>query len=441
MVTFEGFLKVYGRSGEDNLLPAVTTGDNLSLQSALARQTFAKPPARYTEGSLVKKLEDLGIGRPSTYATIIDTVQTRGYVERGEGEGTEREVVELSIGNEQLANSNELAVDDYQLAPAEKSANSAEEAVAEGQLNATGAKPRREYSEAELTDFEGRETKRINDLQVIRTIVTEKTGADRGKLVPTPSGELIADFLINHFDEIVDYKFTAGVEKHFDDIASDKLDRNRMLASFYTPFHARIEAAGDIDRSAVAQAREIGTHPKTGKPILARFGRFGPLLQLGATEDKDNKPQFAPMPAGARVETVTLEQALKAFELPRVVGTTEDKQEIKANVGRFGPYIQVGKLFVSIKKPLDPHTINEAEARELYVDKLKAEAEKNIADFGDGIKVLKGRYGPYITDGNKNAKIPKDTEPADITHEQAKELLAAAPAKTAKRRVVRRKKK
>ena len=276
---------------------------------------------------------------------------------------------------------------------------------------------------------------------IIRTIVTEKTGADRGKLVPTPSGELIADFLINHFDEIVDYKFTAGVEKRFDDIASDKLDRNRMLASFYTPFHARIEAAGDIDRSAVAQAREIGTHPKTGKPILARFGRFGPLLQLGATEDKDNKPQFAPMPAGARVETVTLEQALKAFELPRVVGTTEDKQEIKANVGRFGPYIQVGKLFVSIKKPLDPHTINEAEARELYVDKLKAEAEKNIADFGDGIKVLKGRYGPYITDGNKNAKIPKDTEPADITHEQAKELLAAAPAKTAKRRVVRRKKK
>ena len=444
VVTFEGFLKVYGRSGEDNLLPAVTTGDNLSLQSALARQTFAKPPARYTEGSLVKKLEDLGIGRPSTYATIIDTVQTRGYVERGEGEGTEREVVELRLEPVSASNATNSLPGD---------------SASDKRVTTNGADPKYVSSDETILGADSLAGPASSDLRaehavggasddgsgknssIIRTIVTEKTGADRGKLVPTPSGELIADFLINHFDEIVDYKFTAGVEKHFDDIASDKLDRNRMLASFYTPFHARIEAAGDIDRSAVAQAREIGTHPKTGKPILARFGRFGPLLQLGATEDKDNKPQFAPMPAGARVETVTLEQALKAFELPRVVGTTEDKQEIKANVGRFGPYIQVGKLFVSIKKPLDPHTINEAEARELYVDKLKAEAEKNIADFGDGIKVLKGRYGPYITDGNKNAKIPKDTEPADITHEQAKELLAAAPAKTAKRRVVRRKKK
>ena len=375
IITFDGFLKVYGRNKEDNVLPALSSGDTLELNEALARQTFSRPPARYTEGSLVKKLEELGIGRPSTYATIISTIQTRGYVERGMGEGTEREIIELQLKKD----------------------------------------------------------------AVKRDIVTEKTGADKGKLVPTPAGELIADFLTNHFDTVVDYGFTASVEEHFDDIAGNKLDRNAMLKDFYGPFHERIENSGDIDRASVAQAREVGVHPKTGKPILARFGRFGPLLQLGATESEE-KPEFAPLPKGTRVETVTLEQALKAFELPRIVGTTADGQEMKANVGRFGPYIQVGKLFVSMKKPLDPHTITEVEARELYEAKLKAEAEKNIADFGDGIKVLNGRYGPYITDGKKNAKIPKGTEPKSVTHEQAKELLAAAPAAGKKRRFVRKKK-
>ena len=380
VVVFDGFLKVYGGGKEDNLLPAVTSGDELSLESVLARQTFARPPARYTEGSLVKKLEELGIGRPSTYATIISTVQTRGYVERGQGEGVEREVIELRL------------------------------------------KP-----------------SSTNGGTVDRTIATEKTGADKGKLVPTPAGELIADFLVNHFDEIVDYKFTANTEKRLDDIAGKKLARNEMLEDFYKPFHARIEQSGDIDRAAVAQARTVGVDPKTGKPILARFGRFGPMLQLGDSDDKEDKPQFAPMPKGARVDDVTLEQALKAFELPRVVGSTEDGEVIKANVGRFGPYIQVGKLFVSLKDD-DPREITEEKARLLYAEKLKAEADKNIADFGDGIKVLKGRYGPYITDGKKNAKIPKDTEPTSITHEQAKELLAKAPA-AKKGRFVRRKKK
>lgn len=373
VITFDGFLKMYGRNKEDSILPEIAAGDTLALETALARQTFARPPARYTEGTLVKKLEDLGIGRPSTYATIIGTVQARGYAEKGMGEGTEREVIEL------------------------------------------------EYSNNDVT----------------RRVVTEKTGADRGKLVPTPAGELIADFLTQHFDEIIDYGFTANVEQHFDEIADNKLARNTMLRAFYDPFHKRIESSGDIDRSSVAQAREIGTDPKTGKPILARFGRFGPMLQLGSSEDKENKPQFAPMPTGARVEDVTLEQALKAFELPRVVGTTEDGQEMKANVGRFGPYIQVGKLYISIKKPLEPDTITEEEARVLYAEKLQAEAEKNIADFGDGIKILKGRYGPYITDGKKNAKIPKDTEPASITHDEAKKLLAEAP-EAKKRRFTRR---
>lgn len=365
VVIFDGFMKVYGGSKKEaDLLPAVASGDAMSLTEASARQTFARPPARYTEGSLVKKLEELGIGRPSTYATIIDTVQTRGYVERGEGEGTERDVIVL---------------------------------------NYAGG-------------------------QVDREVVQEKTGADRGKLVPTPAGELIADFLGNHFEQVVDYGFTASVEEHFDDIAEQKLERNKMLEDFYTPFHELIEKSGGIDRSTVGESREVGVDPKTGKPIIARFGRFGPMLQLGDSEDKEDKPLFAPMPKGKRIEDVTLEESLHAFKLPRLVGQTPDGKDIKANIGRFGPYIQVDKLFVSIK-PEDPHDITLERALELYDAKLKAEAEKNISDFGDGIKVLNGRFGPYITDGKKNAKIPKDTDPKKITHEEAKKLLAEAPAK------------
>ena len=366
VITFDGFLRVYG-GGKDEILPKLHTGVTLETHNITARQTFARPPARYTEGSLVKKLEDLGIGRPSTYATIIDTVQTRGYVEKGDSEGQPRDVIVLSYNGEEVS----------------------------------------------------------------RDVVQEKTGSTRGKLIPTPSGELIADFLTDHFTQIVDYDFTANVETEFDKIAAADLAKSAMLQGFYTPFHKLIEQSGGIDRSKVGANREVGIDPKSGKPILARFGRFGPMLQLGATDDED-KPRFAPLPKGAKIETVTLEQALEMFKLPRVVGQTEDGQDIKANIGRFGPYIQVSKLFVSIK-PEDPHTITLEKARELYAAKLQAEAEKNIADFGDGVKVLNGRFGPYITDGTKNAKIPKDTDPKAITHEQALELLKAAPAKPARR--------
>lgn len=364
VIIFDGFMKVYGGSKKDaEILPAVSSGDTLDLAVASARQVFARPPARYSEGALVKKLEDLGIGRPSTYATIINTVQVRGYAEKGEDEGTSRDVIVLSL---------------------------------------TGDKVNRE-------------------------IVQEKTGSDRGKLVPTPGGEVLTDFLTNNFTQVVDYDFTAHVEQEFDLIAEGKLARNDMLQEFYTPFHELIEKSGDIKRSDVAQAREVGIDPKSGKLILARFGRFGPMLQLGSGDDKEDKPQFAPMPAGTKIETVTLEQALHAFQLPRIVGETAEGVAIKASVGRFGPYIQIDKLFISIK-PLDPHTITLDEALELYAAKLKAEAEKNITDFGDGIKVLNGRFGPYVTDGTKNAKIPKDVAPKSITHDQAKEMIAAAPA-------------
>ncbi|MFZ1812654.1 MAG: type I DNA topoisomerase [Candidatus Saccharimonadales bacterium] len=361
VVVFDGFLRVYGGK-DDTLLPAMKSGDILHRYSVDARQVFARPPARYTEGALVKKLEELGIGRPSTYATIINTIQTRGYVVRGESEGTPRDVITLSL----------------------------------------------------------------HDTGVDREVIQENTGSDKGKLVPTPAGELISDFLSDYFKQIVDYGFTANVEEHFDEIAADKLDRNQMLKEFYTPFHALIEQSGSIDRSTVGNSREVGTDPKTGRLITARFGRFGPMLQLGTSEDVD-KPQFAPMPRGAKIETVTLEQAVEAFKLPRLVGQTDDGQDIKANIGRFGPYIQVGKLFVSIKDH-DPHDITLAEARELYAAKLKAEAEKTIADFGT-LKVLNGRFGPYITDGKKNAKVPKDTDPKTITEASAKKLLADAPAK------------
>ena len=379
VITFDGFLRVYGVS-KDELLPALSANDDLSASELSARQVFAKPPARYSEGSLVKKLEELGIGRPSTYATIIDTVQTRGYVEKGEGEGTPREVIVLTL----------------------------------------------------------------IDREVEREVIEEKTGSTKGKLTPTPSGELIADFLSNHFKQVVDYQFTANVEEEFDAIAEAKLAKNAMLKNFYTPFHELIEKSGGIDRSTVGANRDIGIDPKSDKPIFARFGRFGPMLQLGNQED-DEKPQFAPLPKGAKIESITLEEAIEAFKLPRLVGQTTDGQDIRANNGRFGPFLQIGTktkttkpLYISLKED-DPIDISLEKALELHKSKLQTEAERNIADFGDGIKVLNGRFGAYITDGKKNAKIPKDIQPSEVNHELAKKLLAETPTRKGRIPVRRRK--
>ncbi len=411
VIVFDGFLKVYGIANKESaILPPVQSGDVLNADSITARQIFARPPARYSEGALVKKLEDLGIGRPSTYATIINTVQVRGYAVKGEGEGTPRDITVITLNPQQ-------------------------------RVTTSGATPAFDESEGESKEgvnLLAGPASASNNNQITKEIIQEKTGSDRGKLVPTPGGEVLNDFLMDNFTKVVDYDFTARVEEEFDLIADGKLDRNDMLKEFYTPFHELIEQSGEIKRSDVAKAREIGTDPKTNKPILARFGRFGPMLQLGGTtDDPEDKAQFAPMPSGAKIETVTLEQALHSFKLPRLVGETSEGQPIKANVGRFGPYIQIDKLFVSIK-PLDPHTITLEEALELYAAKLQADAEKNIADFGDGVKVLKGRYGPYVTDGVKNAKIDKDTKPESITHDQAKEMLKKAPATSKKRSFTRK---
>ncbi|MDO4870771.1 MAG: type I DNA topoisomerase [Candidatus Saccharibacteria bacterium] len=357
VVDFPGFLALYEGLSTDQPLPDLYKGDNVALISAEARQTFKKPPARFTEGSLVKKLEELGIGRPSTYATILDTIITRGYVAKGQTEGTERQVSVIKLENNV-----------------------------------------------------------INE-----TTATEKTGSDKGKLVPQPIGELLNTFLTSYFDQIVDYGFTANVETEFDQIATGKLDKIKMLRSFYEPFHKLIEESGGIKRSEISMERELGIDPKTKLPVIAKLGRFGPMIQLGST-NSDSKPKFAPMPINTSLNTVTLEQALEMFKLPRVIGETSDGQEILANVGRFGPYIKIGAVFISIK-PHDPFSIDLATARQLYQEKLDQEAKKQIADFGQ-IKVLNGRFGPYVTDGVKNVKIAKTIDPISITQAQAEELLA-----------------
>ena len=372
ILQFDGFLKVYGGGKDDTLLPPVTQGQQLPLASMTATETFSRPPARYGEAALVKKLEELGIGRPSTYAPTIFTIQTREYVEKKDLEGTERQVQTLSLLN--------------------------------------GA--------------------------ITEETTTEITGADRGKLVPTPVAEVTTDFLIKYFPSIVDYDFTATVEKGFDLVEEGQETWQKMITLFYKDFHPLIKKSEEASREEVSQARELGTDPKTGKPVLARFGRYGPMLQRGET-DSEEKPHFAPLPEGATLEDVTLEQALKMFELPRTVGATADGQAIAANIGRFGPYIQVGKTFVSIK-PESPFDITEARARELYQAKLEKEANKYIQVFDSGIQVINGPYGPYITNGKKNAKIPKELDPKKLSEAECKKLLDEAPDR--KRRFTRRKK-
>lgn len=363
IIIFDGFLKVYGGGKEDILLPPVNTGDVLGLNSAEATENLSRGPARYTEASLVRQLEEMGIGRPSTYASTISTVQSRGYVERGDLEGEERDITTLELQNSKI--------------------------------------------KVQKSKF--------------------LYGRDTNKLFPTDTGKVVTDFLVKHFAEVMDYDFTKDIEAELDDIADKRKDRLQVLDDFYKPFHKLVVASNDITRAEATQTRHIGDDPKSGLPIFARFGRYGPMLQKGEQSD-ENRPDFAPLPAGSTIEKVTLDQALEMFKLPRSVGKTDDGKEIKANIGRFGPYIVIDKLFVSIK-PLDPHTITEAEARKLYAEKLQKEAEKNIADLGDGIKVLNGRYGPYVTDGKKNAKIPKESDPKKIDKKQALKLIAEAPDK------------
>ncbi len=356
VIIFDGFLKVTGRTKEDEL-PTLTVDDPLKASKIVARQNFAKPPARYTEGSLVKKLEELGIGRPSTYASIMQAIQSRGYVVKGESEGEPRDVIQLTLEKH----------------------------------------------------------------QVKREIVTEKTGSTKGKLIPTPIGELLAGFLTDNFNNIVDYQFTANIEEDLDKIAEHQLERVQMLRDFYGPFQKEVIKSDDAAR--YNNARELGKHPKTGQPIYAKIGRNGGFIQLGDNEKSTGeKPRFAPLPKGMTEKTVTLAAALKQLDLPalpRELGTTKDGATIIASSGPFGPYLKAGKYNIQLKDH-DPYTIDFKTAAKLYQEKV----DSIFADWGD-IMIINGAYGPYVKGPGRfnNVKIPKEQDPKKITLEQAKEML------------------
>ncbi len=368
VVIFDGFLKVYGKS-KDTELPKLTKGSAVKLTELIAHQNYGKPAARYTEGSLVKKLEELGIGRPSTYASIMTAIQARGYVVKGESEGEERKVIELV------------------------------------------AKP---------------------GASVVKTEVTEKYGANKGKLMPTPIGELVSGFLTDNFKNIVDYKFTANIEKDLDLVAEAKLERVKMLRDFYGPFRDTVLVAQGVER--YNNSRLLGHDPETGKPIFAKVGKNGGFIQLGDNEkESKEKPRFAPLPKRKSVKTVTLEQALKQLALPalpRTLGKAPDGAELIAANGPFGPYLKGGKYNIPMKD-YDPYTVSFEEALPLY----QAKVDSIIADW-DEIMIINGAYGPYIKGPGRrnNAKIPKDMDPKKITLEQAKEMLENKPKAAKKTR-------
>lgn len=366
VIIFDGFLKVTGRA-KDEELPALATGDQLAPVKITARQTFAKPPARYTEGSLVKKLEELGIGRPSTYASILSAIQSRGYVQKGTSEGQTRSVIELTL----------------------------------------------------------------TDGQVHQGTTTEKSGADKGKLIPTPIGQLITGFLTQNFPNIVDYQFTANIEKDLDQIADHQLERVQMLRDFYGPFQKEVQKSDSAAR--YNNARALGTDPKTKLPIYAKIGKNGGFIQLGDNEKSSGeKPRFAPLPDGADVNSVTLEQALAQLalpSLPRLLGPAADGTPLIAAAGPFGPYLKAGKYNLPIKD-YDPYTIDLPTAQSLYQAKL----DSIIADFGD-LMIINGAYGPYIKGPGRfnNVKVPKDRDPKTITKAEAEAMLAAKPARRGRR--------
>lgn len=372
VVKFDGFLSVYLESTDDEdesevkkgMLPTLKVGQMLDMTSMKAKEGFTRHPARYTEASLVKKLEEMGIGRPSTYAPTISTIQKRNYVVKEYREGKERKYTVVNL------NKGEIKVEEQ----------------------------------------------------------TEITGTEKNKLFPTNIAMVVTDFLVEHFPNVTNYSFTAEVEKEFDEIAQGLMKWDDMIRNFYTEFHSKVETTENIERKEVSNARELGVDPKTGKKVIARLGKYGPLVQIG--DDEDEEKTFSSLRKGQFIENITLEDALELFKLPREVGTLEDKP-IQAAIGRFGPYVRHDGKFVSIPKEDDPYTIDEARAIELIKAKREADANKHIKSFEENadVQVLNGRYGPYIKVGRKNVKIPKDKKPEDLTLEECLELAEKAPAK------------
>ncbi|RZS97553.1 type I DNA topoisomerase [Cecembia calidifontis] len=368
LVKFEGFLKVYMESTDDEqddeengnkgLLPPLSVGQILQLVEMKGRETFSRPAPRYTEASLVKKLEEMGIGRPSTYAPTISTIQKRDYVVKESREGTERKYLEMKISKDGFSKSEK----------------------------------------------------------------TEITGADKNKLFPTNIAMVVNDFLVEHFPNVIDYSFTAKVEKEFDDIAHGQQDWQDMIENFYGKFHTRVEETANVARADINSSRELGKDPKTGKPVIARLGRFGPLVQIGDQEDEDK--QFASMKKGQFIENITLEEALELFKLPREIGEFEGKKMV-VGVGKFGPYVRHDNKFVSLKKGQDPLAITEAEAIQLIEEKRDADEKKHIKTFEENpeIQILNGRWGPYIKFGKNNFKIPKGKEAESLTYAEAIEII------------------
>lgn len=374
VIAFEGFMKAYGAdtSDESGLLPKMDRGDILDDKEITATERFTLPPARYTEGTLVKKMEELGIGRPATYAQTISTIQDRDYIRHGEKRGEPREYQVLTLKGDKISSQT----------------------------------------------------------------LSEMAGSEKGKLIPTDVGMVVNDFLTANFPDILDYNFTARVEEKFDEIAEGKLGWKNEMSDFYSDFHPSIDRVNAMRTEHKVGERVLGTDPASGRPVSVKIGRFGPVVQIGEATDEE-KPQFASLNAGQSIYDITLEEALKLFELPRVLGEI-DGQQVKAAIGRFGPYVQIGKEYVSIPKDMAPQTITLEEAQALIAAKREADANRLIKTFDElpGVEILNGRFGPYIAykkEGAKKAvnyKIPKGTDPASLTVEKVKELMEApAPAK------------
>ncbi len=387
VMKFDGFLKVYLESSdedeetvasEDNaILPPLAKGQQLDVQEISATERYTRPPARYTEASLVKKLEELGIGRPSTYAPTISTIQNRGYVVKEEREGKSRNFRVLTLKGQTIT----------------------------------------------------KEEK------------TENTGAERGKLFPTDIGSVVNDFLVQYFKEIVDFHFTATVEKQFDEIAQGLEEWTDMIRNFYQPFHKGVENTIETADKATGE-RELGVHPENGKKVSVRIGRFGPFVQVGESDDTE-KPLYASLRAGQSIETISLDQAIELFKLPKKVGQFEDK-EMTVAIGKFGPYVRHDSAFYSLPKEIDPLDLTEEQAIDLIITKRKRDAERVIKTFAEAadVKVLNGRWGPYIEFGKQNVKIPKDKEPTALTYDECKALAdaeAKAPKKPGAKRFVKKK--
>lgn len=373
VMKFDGFLKVYlesvdeddNRQDEDNeLLPPLEKDQALNLRQMNATERYSRPPARYTEAALVKKLEELGIGRPSTYAPTISTIQNRGYVVKEDRDGKQRTYRVLNLD--------------------------------------------------------------VKAKSISREEKSENTGAERGKLFPTDIGAVVNDFLVQYFRDIVDYHFTASVEKQFDEIAQGMKEWTDMIHKFYQPFHQEVESTIQTADKARGE-RDLGVHPETGKKISVRIGRYGPFVQIGENEEGGDKPLYASLRAGQMIETISLEDALELFKLPKKVGVFEDK-EMTVAIGKFGPYIRHNSAFYSLPKGIDPLDVTEQQAIEIILDKRKKDAEKLIKVFDENpeVKILNGRWGPYIEFGKQNIKIPKGKDPQTLTFDEIKELANAA---------------